>query len=277
MIYIDEGALETSLGHFSDGLRRLADASGKEMGVVVKATGRLLACDLVLMTQPFSGKDGNINEAGVYRGGYDRELGERAVMRDVGRVYSSIGSVYAQVAEQKEDAAKGFWRAIKQRKIGRAVKILESFGIELGAPIGEFDQGLAHLSSRNRRGRVSRGQTALLIVTNPAKLRAYVKELKRRVGEAKGGWADGAKVLGGTRGIPQWVTRNAVGRGGATDNSESFNHPHVILHNGVKYITDVCDDDAQNEAVYYRAAKMETQIEKIILGNARREGFATHS
>lgn len=276
MITIDQDAMRLSLGQFSDSLYRLSQETGKEMGVLVKSTGRLLAIDMVIMTQPFSGKDGNINEAGIYRGADDRAKGENAVMRDVGRIYKSISHVYGEVAAQSHDAAAGFYSEIKQGKIPRAMAILRFFGIELGAQVGKFDGGSLHRAIRNNRGRVARSETVRLIVTNPSVLRSYVKELMRRVGEAKGGWADAAKALGGTRGIPQWVTRNAVGRGGATDNSDSFNHPHVVIYNRVKYINAVCDDGAQFEAIHYRTQKMETQIKFIIEAKAKKEGFAVH-
>ena len=276
-VYVVEEELNRSLNDFNDSLYRLARETGKDFGDVVKSNGRLIAINMAIMTQPFSGGE-NFRDNGSYAGARDRAAGEFAVLSDVGLVYSTIGIIYSMVKTVKESAAKGFWKAVNSGQMAKAIKIFRTFGITINAStstaqIGKFDEGGYHRQVRNSRGRVGRNQRTMLIVTNPKALRRYVKEMVKRVGWAKGSWAAAARALGGTRGLPQWVTRHDAAPGGATDNSRDPISPHVVLHSRVSYMDQVLSPAQASEALRYQQGKMESHIEKVIIANAVKEGL----
>ena len=180
-------------------LRELAAATGKPYGEIVRRNGRLIAISLGIQTQPL----GDGPEA--------RAQGEKAIRRDMARVFSSPSKVYASLksisASGKhtgEQLAKAFYKAVKQGDLHRAQEILRSVGIY--TPVGKLDPAV-HQTRRGARGAVG-GKSASLIVTNPKALATYQRKILRNVGIAKGGWAGAAAALGGMRGLPQWVTRH---------------------------------------------------------------------
>lgn len=274
---------DVKLEAFNDALYRLARATGKEFGVVVKANARLLAINLAIMTQPWSGKEGNFKSGSkgalTYNGVEDRKMGEAAVRRDIGRVYRTIDQIYHQIEVQTSKqsgggskAARAFYGAAINGNFERAHRILRSFRIfDRGAQLGKFDAGDAHQGKRRARGRVY-SRRAELVVTNPKALVTYVKKIERRVGTAKGGWAGAANGLGSMRGMPQWVTRHKFG-GSASDYTASTNNPHAVLHNNVPWIDQVLSPAGASEAVRIQREKMERHIDYVVAYQARKAGF----
>jgi hypothetical protein len=81
-------------------------------------------------------------------------------------------------------------------------------------------------------------------------LSAYIKTEVARVGEGKAGWAACAKILGGTRGLPQWVTRHA-GKiaGGFVGKNYSGQIKTVRLENQVRYAQNLLSPGDKAQAV----------------------------
>lgn len=273
---------DVDLREFNDALFRLARATRKEFGVVVKRNARLLAVNLAVYTQPWSGKEGNFAAKGndlKYNGLEDRKLGEAAVHRDIGRVYRTIEIIYEQIKMQSKNqkgggshAARAFYGAAINGNLERAQRILRSFRIyDRGAALGKFDKGTRHQARRNSRGRVQ-SQRADLIVINPKALVTYTKKIERRVGMAKGGWAGAANALGGMRGLPQWVTRHKTG-GRADDFTGDRDDPYAVLHNDVPWIDQVLNQNGARTAILATQHKMMTHIRHVVSAAARKEGF----
>lgn len=238
-------------------LHDLAEATGKEYGQVVRANARLIAVNLAYQTQPFGDDD---------RG---RIAGEIAVKRDLKKVYAPPGSIYSQLtaiaahgAETGEKLARAFYAAIAKNDLVAARRIVRGSGIpDRGLDVQKFDGGAAHGRRRDGRGRVS-GRHPEFIVADPKKLQRYRKTIIHNVGIAKSGWAAAARPLGGTRGIPQWVTRHKA-HGSADDHSGSTNDPHVVLRNTVAWLASVLPDSQIRIALRLQAQKMEAHVDHV--------------
>lgn len=236
-----------SLREFERSLLDLGALLNKSVGDVLRQQARLVCVNLAWNTQPYGlGLDA-------------RKLGEWAAMRDVGKVYRSVDVVYAEIAKQSEDAAKGFYAAALNGRLDVAKHILRGCGLSelLGADIGAFDPAIHH-GLRNNRGRVSI-RTPRLIVTDPKVLLAYHKLVVSRVGTAKSSWATCAQQLGGVRGIPFWATKNRA-PGHVQDLSQQANDPRVILSSRVDYMPTACPENMQRDALDKQRGKMQTAI-----------------
>ncbi len=252
---------QESLREFERSLLAFYAISGKSIGEIVRQQARLIAVNLAHNTQPYGlGQDA-------------RKLGEWAAMRDVGKVYRSIDSVYAEIARQSEDAAKGFYKAALAGRMDVAKHILRGCGLTdlLGADIGPFDKSV-HKEMRDRRGRVSI-RSPRLIVTDPKELKAYQKLVVSHVGVAKSSWATCAGQLGGMRGIPYWATKNRA-RGRVQDLSKRADDPRVILTSDVDYMPTVLPENMRRDALDKQRAKMQTAVSMALTRAARQSRLA---
>jgi hypothetical protein len=162
----------------------------------LERAGRLISVSLATSAQPYGIDDGA------------RQSGEAATASDIRRCYATPGNVFEAFPDDHKAAA--FWRAIKAGNFGTGKKIMAANCPRFATKdIKPFDGGAAHLANRNNRGRVNKRQEPVFVVQTTRDLSAYVQNEVDRVGEGKGGWAACAKILGGTRGLPQWVTRHA--------------------------------------------------------------------
>lgn len=206
---------------------------------LMRRSARAIAIQLAVATQPF----------GV--GANARQAGENAVKRDVARVYVSVSKVYKSFPNQKH--ANAYWAAITKRNYAQAQNIKDSYNpIYRRIPIRAFDGGAAHQAARKNRGRVVASQKPLMVVQRDRSLDTYTRKQVGHVGEAKGGWAACAKILGSTRGLPQWVTRHA---GTLSPGSvlESYAGPvyRVRLINGVRYASSTITQSDKQAAMVY--------------------------
>jgi hypothetical protein len=157
--------------------------------------GRLISVALATFAQPY-GLDGA------------RAQGEGATAGDIRRCYATPSNVFESFTDDRQ--ASRFWRAIKAGNFVAAQSIMQTYCPEFAnKEIKPFDGGAGHRSVQNNRGRVNQRQEPLFVVQTGRNLSAYIKSEVSRVGEGKAGWAACAKILGGTRGLPQWVTRHA--------------------------------------------------------------------
>ena len=97
----------------------------------------------------------------------------------------------------------------------------------------------------------------------------YTNEIKKRVGFAKSGWADCAKKLGGTRGIPAWI-KNQKGDMGDVQKKFVGSSMEIILINKVKYIGKLVDNYHIKKAAGARARAIERLIKKVVEINAKK-------
>lgn len=237
-----------------------ARQSGKEWSAIIVQEARLLAVSLAYQTQPKG--DGS-----------DAKLaGEKAVSRDLAKLYADAPRAYMELRQKDEREAAAFYKAMLQNDLKAARSILEhSSSRWRNVEIGPFKESY-HKNNRNGRGRVqNRHVPAQIVSGNGKKLDAHRKKKIRMVGFAKGGWASAARSLtGNTRGIPQFVTRHKSAPGHATNQSQAALNPHVSLHNDVRYIRTACPPSQQAWALRYSTGRMLKMIEKAATASARR-------
>lgn len=203
---------------------------------VMRNIGRNVAVSLATSTQPYGVGDGA------------RRAGELATSRDIQRVYATPEKVFAAFPDRRK--AQTWWQLMQQRQYARAQNVQDAHCPEYRlVKIAPFDGGTAHLAAR-KKGRVSARQRPVLVVQTTRNLAAYIKQETDRVGEGKAGWAACAKVLGSTRGLPQWVTRHVGKRsGGAVHENYSGAVFKVTLENQVTYAQDILSPGEKQVAV----------------------------
>jgi hypothetical protein len=251
---------------------------------ILRSQARLLAENLAFQTQPFE-KDQKA-----------KQMGEMAVERDIRKVYRSAGEIglsdalsysikHATRGQEKnksqnpENMARAFVYLVSKGKYGEAQKLLQRVGVSqqeiTQLPIGKMDGGQAHQSARHGgRKRVSKNQLPLRIVSD-GQIKTYINKIRRNVGIAKAGWAACSRIIGGTRGIPQWVTRNIgkAGGGSVADSSVDKNRPRVVLQNHVPWIDQCLSTSQLARAVRIQHEKMVKAIDKSLRAEAKAIGF----
>jgi hypothetical protein len=203
----------------------------------LERAGRLISISLATSAQPY-GIDSSA-----------RTKGEAATSSDIRHVYATPGNVFENFTNEGQAAA--FWKAIKTGNFSRAEKLMQAHAPSFSnKTIKPFDGGQAHRAARNNRGRVSRKQEPVFVVQSTRALSAYVKSEVDHVGEGKGGWAACAKILGGSRGLPQWVTRHAGKRSaGFVGKDYRANVKRVRLENRVAYAQNLLSPGDKSQSV----------------------------
>ena len=155
---------------------------------VLRAQARLMAVNLAFQTQPFGGSKaigGQQDSA--------KAQGEGAVARDIRKVIRTPSDVYQEIEKQGIGAGRAFVAMIKKGDFDLAKNLLIRLRVPglMQAQVGDMS-GMFHKSARKpipKRPRIEKRQEPLLITDQRAKLKSYVKEVQKRVGIAKGGWA----------------------------------------------------------------------------------------
>lgn len=256
--------LDVRLNDYTRALERFRGLTGKTWPEILRKEGRLLAVSFARATQPFGSDE---------RG---KLLGEMAVARDIRKVYGTAGDAFKSIeAHDTRDLASAFYAAYKQRKYRKAEKILKGSSSPLrDVPFGSFRES-DHLERRDARGKV-RGKTPTVILTNDRARNAYIKREQRQVGWAKAGWAVCARLLGGVRGIPQWVTRHRRAPGGIIDKMRSILDPSITLRNAVPYVDKLLPTSARSEALASVRRNIQSEIERMVDKHATRSGLHGH-
>ena len=201
---------------------------------LLRLEARLCCVDLALVTQPYGNDEAT------------RFEGQIAVNRDIYKVYTTPGKAYADISPPERQRA--FWKFVNRGQWDKAQQILVSAGKAFKfTPIQSFDGGAAHQQHRNRQGKITGSQTPVMIVKDPEKLKAYIETEKAKVGEGKGGWATCARQLGGTRGIPGWVSRQ--NSPGSVDEQYGETKSTITMTNEVSYASDIIDEQHKTQAL----------------------------
>jgi hypothetical protein len=220
-------------------LRLLVSSSGKVPG-------------LVQVTPPFS--------AGV-KGVEAKKQGEKAVSRDIARVYANPGAVWAAIKQLgKAKQAAGYWKLTKAGKHAEALALAQRVS---GLPefmrraAQKFDGGAEHDRRRGRNGRV-RGRVPSMLISDPSVLKIYHRKKRRNVGLLASSLpaAVGSKY-GTLNGIPAWVKRHSS-RYGYTRETRNSGGRTVFLG-----LRDKAISDMQRRFTYvlkYRLSALERQI-----------------
>ncbi len=213
----------------------------------LRQEARLTAVELARRTQPFGD------------GATPRAVGEAATTADIYRVYATPGKAYNDIHDAKSQS--DFWRAVKTSALDKAAIILNRSASNLkGVPISDFDGGAAHRQLRNNQGRISKSQKPVMIVKNPKTLKTYVDSEVKKVGQGKGGWATCAKALGGTRGIPGWVSRqNSPGQVIENYKAELSS---VTMTNQVPYADQILSETEKQNAIEIAADRLGKSVKR---------------
>lgn len=151
-------------------LRRFPGAAGTTMDRFLDEQARLLVSSsgkvpgMVQVTPPHS--------AGV-RGSDAKKQGERAVTRDIAKVYASPAKVYAALkALGLHRPAAAYWAHLRKGDVDRANRIASSapgLAAHLRQPIREWDDGAEHQRRRGHDGRV-KGDVPSMVIRSTAML-----------------------------------------------------------------------------------------------------------
>lgn len=232
------------------------DARFKQMGWTAKNSlpgylrqeARLVAVALAFQTQPFGD---NSQGAGI-----------AATATDIRRVYATPGQVFKDITNV--GAAAGFWKAAVARQWDRAKKILSKSGNTFKlTPIQPFDGGSAHRQLRNNQGRIPKSQKPVMIVQDATRLKTYIDSETKKVGFGKGGWAACARALGGTRGIPGWVSRQKSP--GTVVERYNTAISSVVMTNEVPYASEIINQAGKSDAIRIASERLAKSIRTAVL------------
>jgi hypothetical protein len=276
---VDASKLQKALKAFIGNTK--AEAS-KEMRI----QARMLCVSLANSTQPF-GKDASA-----------KATGEKAVTRDIDRVYKSGPTAVKDIAslplprgktatQNAKQAAAALAGLLQGRTTGkRGAKIVSAaqdlldrinYKPYVNTRIGVFDQGQAHNKARfGRRKSVPKNQFVSQVVTKDSQLTKYFKEKRGNVGIAKSGWAVCAGLLGGFKGIPKWVYRH-TGGGRVNDQSGKglgiVSKPFIQMTNTIPWINAVISTATIQKSIDIQIRKMIKRLGYITAAESKKAGL----
>ena len=239
----------------------LTKHSTKDIKEILGEQARLFCIDLIFVTQPW-GKNTKSKKAG-----------EGAILKDIRKAYFTEADLYKMVQFKSAEQASAFYALMKSgssKDLKRAQGILKS--LELSINVEDFDGGSHHRSNRDGRGRVRQGVRPKYTNDKTA-LNKYIKQVQKRVGLAKGGWADAANDLAvNGRGIPAWVSRHTKTQQlGSATYSNRGPIQEVIIINRVRYIKNLIGKAQIIKALGTRARAIELLVKRVIQINANKE------
>jgi hypothetical protein len=249
---------------FRSSLRQYALAMQISFAEAIKRQARLVAVNLAFQTQPFGDVKG-------------KQQGENAVWSDLMPKEGSNKGIFKPISKywlneatrMKQYAPENFQRRFTN-KDGNVWLSEEDQILTTKGAIKSFHQSMR---TRDRKRTSMAGSYTRDIGRHKAGNRgivdkdqviAYVKQVQKKVGIAKAGWAHCAKQLGGSRGIPQWVTRHAGKKaiGLVTDNTNARgDEQYVLMENTVPWIDKCLNGGQLQRALDIQRDKMNTAIE----------------
>jgi hypothetical protein len=274
---------------------------GKDVNVQLRRHARLACVELANTTQPF-GKDKSA-----------RELGEKAVEVDISKVFytpqsDGFAAGIAEIAERSfaaratrsstregrgfdaEKAASKFKARVQGYIASNNTRALKKLAKDFNwqGVVSEPDPAIHQAARGGSRMKVrkQRGNMHLILGGRKNALQTYINKVKKRVGMAKAGWAvcadripDTGLASGGTRGIPQWVTRNKgatapqKSRVDASTTYGQHSNPRVVMTNAVPWTSQNLAPSAANTALQIARGKflkmMNIQIRYVLRQQAR--------
>ena len=270
---MSEVNFSTNDSEFSASLRRYALATRISFADAIRRQARLVAINLGIQTQPLG--DGTSA----------KQQGEGSVSRDIDRVYDTIPEVAGKIqktgktlngikrVKSAPQAVAAFVRLVRSGKNQQAKELLNSLQIEpyFTTDVGRFNSGSEHKRARaGSRKNVPKNTFIKLAATNPPPLKSYTKQIMNRVGIAKAGWASCAQLLGGTRGLPGWVTRHSRKQqlGTVNDKTSGDRSQYVQMTNRVPWIDKCLNPGQIQRALDIQRGKMNNAI-KMALSKSR--------
>lgn len=145
-----------------------------------------------------------------------KKRGERAVARDIRRVYGGPSDLYERIKQRDPRKAAQFWRLYNDGNLVAANDIAQSM---TGHRLQVFDDGARHKARRNNRGRVQSTRQDVFVFDHRW-IAGYIKERQGKVGTlASSLVAPGESKLGPITAVPAWVRRHSAPWGRVTEYS----------------------------------------------------------
>lgn len=234
----------SDISELDSSIQKLADAAGTTAREVLPSQMRLFAADLAFNTRPIGKTAASAN------------AGRDKVENRIRFIYPSVAMMAALLEPHGERVKMAFVSRVKKKEFGGAARILNDI-FPSSYTIGEFDGGELH-----KKQQFSRRVEKRLVVINYPKVEAYIREKKKLVGFAKGGFAAAARQLGGVRGIPGFATRqNAPGSGSVTGDGKNLT---VTMTNDVDYIEEALDAHGEARAINFRQKAVTLLIKRMM-------------
>lgn len=234
----------SDIAELDSAIQKLADAAGTTAREVLPAQMRLFAADLAFNTRP------------IGKTAAAQKEGQEKVERRITAVYPSVGMMAELLGQKEERLKNAFIASIKKKEYAPAARLLNDI-FAAKYTIGEFDGGDLH-----KKQQFTRRVDQRLVVINFTKVTQYIRETKKLVGFAKGGFAAAARQLGGVRGIPGFATRQpAPGSGSVTGDGKTLT---VTMTNGVRYIEDALDAHGEARAIEFRQKAVTAVIKRMM-------------
>lgn len=233
-------------------IQRLMDLSNKTVFDVLKQQGRLLCVDFARITRPLGA---------TAQTGRDHKERIKAKIEDV---YWTVGKTVEVLRKEKGDEyAKGLQRMIRQKKYTEAGAMLTRVLGDSRWRVGDFDNGKLHKQQAFRKRIHER-----LVVLEKGSLTKYRMQKQKLAGFAKSGFANAAKHLGGTRGIPGFASKQrGPGRGQVRKSKKGVT---LTIENRVKHINIAFDKKQEQMAINNRAESAKKLIQRIAKNKMRK-------
>lgn len=131
-----------------------------------------------------------------------------------------------------------------------------------------------HKQARNRYGRTGRDMKRVVLGSDAAMLRRYIKQVQDHVGYAKAGWLAALRLVGG-KVAPGWVERHSAGAAGSViDDRKNEENPSIMAINRTPWA--VRKDEGQriiNDAMDSRIISIENKIKTKLRLARQQAGF----
>ena len=237
-----------SAAELNRAIQRLADESGKTAKEVIVPQSRLFCADLAYNTKPIGKSAGDAKKM-------KEEIGKR-----IDLIYLPRGAAVNMLKKKSLRLGVIFQKLIRKGDMTGAAAMMNRQFPSATWEVGDFDGGSLHKDQRFRR-RV----TKRMVVTNKAAVTRYKREKVKLAGFAKGGFASAARMLGGTRGIPGFASRqNAPGVGVVTGDGKTLT---VRIENKVRHIRDALDVGGEDRAIRHRVRSITSVLKR--MGNRK--------
>ena len=287
--------LET--GEWSAAVRRLAEVTGRgvrgtQVDRVIRQSVGLIARDAYRMTPPFGSSP--VTEGPAKQ----KKIGQKAIERDINRVFLTIGEAVAIVKQSNPRAGAIAAKMAKNKKHNELLEFLRGAASEqvkvngyarAGSTVRGYTRTIKlppfarggfsalqstasrpeasiHNAQRDNRGRV-KNQRPKILLTNPASLKTYIRTRLKQLGKAKSGWSKALAAFG--QSSASW-TRQAVGSGISSVQTGSSSNIYTI-GNAVNYIQSTgASLDIMRRAVASQTVNLKSRIQAALDAVARR-------
>jgi hypothetical protein len=250
-----------------EALKRWMVLKGKGVSDALKKATRLICVNLAYQTQPFGDEQG-------------KQQGKKAIIRDLNYIFVTLN---AQSMAYFQDVMGGSNRRLVLRRKDGTAWITDTDTYMTKGQMKAFHQSMRtpgrgnvkNASSKRQTKDNGRHQERPRGVVSQSDMTSYMQSVLKKSGIAKGGWAACAKILGGSRGIPQWVTRHAGKRAGGMVNDQSMRNkdPRITFTNMVPWVSKVLSPGQGQRALDIAKYKIVKEIDTAIKYSSKVAGL----